>query len=305
MCSPAPRWWLLVTAPRVEAIVEPLHLLSCLESLRTLTTADLILCFHIIDWYRGKVKFAWWLELIITCFTTYPRIRLLDEWTHTFEIPLSPKAALSTLDTWVKASSDNRAMPRSVWQDLAAVQGRTPRVCLPADNGPGREIVYPGALYPNSAEHISYDVTDFLQVEGDIVLACPADLKTNSAALRYVLRECGKESVFSLRPKVGEILTIPPDINPNPNQSIHLLIVRASQRAPLLTDDYLRCMTHLIQRLTDKGSTRVHLPILDPERPAFSLVNLYHTLTNIFEGTGIHVVLHNRVYVSILSIGLE
>ena len=90
--SSAPHWSLLVTAPRVEAIVEPLHLLSCLEGLRTLTTADLILCFHIIDWYRGKVKSAWWLELIITCFTTYPRVRLLDEWTHTFEIPLSPKA---------------------------------------------------------------------------------------------------------------------------------------------------------------------------------------------------------------------
>ena len=56
--SPATQWWLLVTAPRVEAIVEPLHLLSCLESLKTLTTTDLILCFHIIDWYRGKVKFA-------------------------------------------------------------------------------------------------------------------------------------------------------------------------------------------------------------------------------------------------------
>ena len=303
--SPAAHWWLLVTAPRVEKIVEPLHLLSCLESLRTLTTTDLILCFHIIDWYRGKVKFAWWLELIINCFTTYPRIRLLDEWTHTFEVLLFPKAALGTLDTWVKAGSDNRAMPRSVWQDLAAIQGRAPRVCLPSDNGPGREIVYPGALYPNSAEHVSYDETDFLQVEGDIVLACPADLKTNSAALRYVLRECGIEKVFSLRPKVGEMLTIPPDVNPNPNQSVHQLIVRANQRAPLLTDDYLRCMTHLVQRLMDKGSARVHLPILDPERPTFSLVNLYHTLANMFEGTGIHVVLHSRVYVSILSIGLE
>ena len=60
-------------------------------------------------------------------------------------------------------------MPRSVWQDLAAIQGRTPRVCLPSDNGPGREIVYPGALYPNSAEHVSYDETDFLQAEGDIL----------------------------------------------------------------------------------------------------------------------------------------
>ena len=196
-------------------------------------------------------------------------------------------------------------MPRSVWQDLAAIQGRAPRVCLPSDNRPGREIVYPGALYPNSAEHVSYDETDFLQAEGDIVLACPADLKTNSAALRYVLRECGIEKVFSLRPKVGEMLTIPPDVNPNPNQSVHLLIVRANQRAPLLTDDYLRCMTHLVQRLMDKGSARVHLPILDPERPTFSLVNLYHALANMFEGTGIHVVLHSRVYVSILSIGLE
>ena len=120
-----------------------------------------------------------------------------------------------------------------------------------------------------------------------------------------VLRECGIEDVFALRPKVGEILTIPPDVNLNPNQSIHLLIVRANQRAPLLTDDYLRCMTYLIQRLIDKGSTRVHLPILDPERPAFSLVNLYHTLTNMFEGTGIRVVLHSRAYVSILTIGLE
>ena len=97
--SPAPHWWLLVTAPRVETIVEQLHLLSCL-----------ILCFHIVDWYRGKVNFAWWLELIITCFATYPKIRLLDEWTHTFEVPLFPKAALGTLDTWVKAGSDNRAI---------------------------------------------------------------------------------------------------------------------------------------------------------------------------------------------------
>ena len=190
-------------------------------------------------------------------------------------------------------------MPRSVWQDLAAIQGRTPRVCLPSDNGPGREILYPGALCPNSDEHVSYDETDFLQAEGDIVLACPADLKTN--ALRYVLRECGMESVFALRPEVGEILTIPPDINPNPSQNVHLLIIRANQRVPLLTDDYLRCMAHLLQRLMDKGSARVHLPILDLERPTFSLVNLYHALANLFEGTGIHVVLHSRVYVSILS----
>ena len=156
----------MVTASRVDSLVNPQHLLLCLESLRTSTTDNLILCFHLIDWYRGKVKFRWWLELIITCFTDNPRIRLLDEWTHTFEELLQDKAVVSTLDTWVRANVDNQALPRSVWQDLAAIQGRTPRVCIPQDNGPGREIVYPGNLLPDMVEYISYDTTDFLQAEG-------------------------------------------------------------------------------------------------------------------------------------------
>ena len=115
----------------------------------------------------------------------------------------------------------------------------------------------------------------------------------------------GRNVFFSTQPHVGEVLTIPPEITANSNQSIHLLIVRANQRAPLLTDDYLRCLTRLIQHLIDKGSTMVYLPISDPERPAFSLVNLYHTVMNLFEGTDIRVVLHNRVYVSILTVGLD
>ena len=156
--SPAPYWWLMVTASRVDALVNPQHLQLCLESLRTSTTENLILCFHLIDWYRGRVKFRWWLELIITCFIDYPRIRLLDEWTHTFEEPLQVKTVVSILDTSIRAKVNNQALPRSVWQDLAAIQGRTPRVCIPQDNGPGRELVYPGSLLPD----ISYDTTDFL-----------------------------------------------------------------------------------------------------------------------------------------------
>ena len=147
--SPAPHWWLLVTASRVDTLVNPRHLLLCLKSLRTSTREDLILCFHLVDWYRGKVKFRWWLALIITCFINYTRICLLDEWTHTFEEPLHVKATLSTLDTWVRAIVDNQGLPRSVWQDLAAIQGRTPRVCLSPDNGPGRKIVYPGNIRPD------------------------------------------------------------------------------------------------------------------------------------------------------------
>ena len=196
-------------------------------------------------------------------------------------------------------------MPRSVWQDLASIQGRIPRVCLPPDNGPGREIVYPGALYPNMVEYISYDLTDLLQAGGDIALACPADLETNYAALRYVLRECGKDRIFSLRLSVGEVLTIPNEVTGNFTQSIHLLMVRANQRAPLLSDDHLRCLARLIRCLLDEGSTAVHFPILDPERPALLLVNLYHTMMNLFADAEIRVILHNRVYVSILSVGMQ
>ena len=106
------------------------------------------------------------------------------------------RAALSTLHTWVRANVDNQALPRSVWQDLAAVPGRTPRICLPPDDGPGQEVVYPGILRPKLVEIHLFDMTDFLEAEGDIALACQADLEANYAALRYVLGECGKEQVF-------------------------------------------------------------------------------------------------------------
>ena len=284
----------MVTASSVDALVDPQHLLLCLESLRTSTTENLILCFHLIDWFRGKVKFRWWLELIITCFTDYPRIRLLD--------PLQDKAAVSTLDIWVRANVDNQALPRSVWQDLASIQGRTPRVYKPADNGPGREIVNPGKLRPNTVEYISYDTTDFLQVEGHIALTCPADLETSSAALRYILRECGKEQVFSLRPQVGEILTLTATITKKPTQTINLLITRANQRAPLIADYFLLCLRKLVAWLYDRGIPQIHFPILDPERPVYSLPNLYRVIMDLFVDTNIHLVLHNRVYVSILGI---
>ena len=81
----------------------------------------------------------------------------------------------------------------SVWQDFATVQGRTPRKCLLRDNRPERNIVYPGCLHPNLVAYISDGMTVFLQAEGAISLACPANLETKSDALRYVLHECGKE----------------------------------------------------------------------------------------------------------------
>ena len=229
---------------------------------------------------------------------------MLDEWIHTFEEHLQVKAAISTLDIWVRANVDNQALPRFVWQDLVSIQGRTPRVCIPADNGLGPEIVYPGNLRPDTVEYISYDTTDFLQAEGHIALACPADLEMSSAALRYILRECGKEQVISLRPQAAEILTLTPTITNKPTQTINLLITRANQRAPLIADDFLLCLRKLVAWLEDRGISQIHFPILDPERPEYSLTNLYRVIMDLFVDTNIHVVLHNRVYVSILGIGV-
>ena len=75
----------------------------------------------------------------------------------------------------------------------------------------------PGNLRSNLVEYILYNTTDLLQAEGHIALECPADLETSSAALRSVLRECGREQVFSLHPQVGEILTLTPSITNKPS----------------------------------------------------------------------------------------
>ena len=69
--QPATDWWLLITAPRVSDLVDPLILNACLESLRTMASPDRITCFHVIDLYRGKVKFEWWLELIIAVLSNF------------------------------------------------------------------------------------------------------------------------------------------------------------------------------------------------------------------------------------------
>ena len=149
---------------------------------------------------------------------------------------------------------------------------------------------------------ILYDQTDFLQVQGHVALCCPADLNTNSAALRYILRECGIENIFQLRPKVGEDLTIPASSFLD-NQIVHLLIKRPSQYAAQITDDFFLCLEHLKALLLSNETPDIHFPIVDPERPLRSLDNFYHSVMDVFAGTGITVILHDRVYVSIASIG--
>ena len=76
---PAQFRWLFVTASHTHSLVQPDSLRCCVENLRTVVTEQLILCFYIVDLYRGKLNFRWWLELIITLFANFPRIRFLDD----------------------------------------------------------------------------------------------------------------------------------------------------------------------------------------------------------------------------------
>ena len=173
----------------------------------------------------------------------------------------------------------------------------------PADEkGPGRQIVFPGALRPNLVDYIVYDQPDFLQVQGHVAICCPADLNTNSAALRYILRECGSDKTFQLRPTVGEVLTFPTSLSVMDNQVIHLMITRPYQRSPQITDDFVLCLEHLKASLLSNETLDIHFPIMDPERPLRSLDNFYHSVMDVFAGTDITVFLHDRVYVSTASI---
>ena len=78
--QPAKNWWLLITAIRVSDFVRPDSSRSCLENLRTATTPCLIMCFHIIDLYRGKVKFQWWFDLIIALIPHFPPFLTFVSW---------------------------------------------------------------------------------------------------------------------------------------------------------------------------------------------------------------------------------
>ena len=143
----------------------------------------------------------------------------------------------------------------------------------------------------------------FLAGQCNIAICCPVDLNTNSAALRYILRKCGSDNVSPFPPKAGEVLTIPASLAFPDDQVIHVLIARPSQRASQITDDFFLCLEHLKASLLSNDTPSVHFPIVDPERPLRSLDSLYHSVMEVFAGTGITVILHDCVYVSIASIG--
>ena len=118
----AENWWLLITAETTDSLVDPQDLRSCLENLRTLTDPEHILCFQVLDFYRGKFDFRHWLELIAIIFCRHPRIRILDHYVHHFDPSQTVVQTLKTIDTWSRANTASRAIQRSVWSDKYAIE---------------------------------------------------------------------------------------------------------------------------------------------------------------------------------------
>ena len=68
-----------------------------------------------------------------------------------------------------------------------------------------------------------------------------------------------------------------------------------------ITDDIFLSLDHLKALLLSIEIPDVYFPMEDPERPLRSLDNIYHSVMDVSTGTGITVILHDRVYVSIAS----
>ena len=131
-------------------------------------------------------------------------------------------------------------------------------------------------------DNINYDQTDFLQAPHHIVLCCPANLETNSAALRFIFREHNVDAMFSLRPEAGNVLTLPATEINGISQTIHLLITRSTPRCPMTVDILLSILDYSKITLVKQDASEVHFSIIDPERPLQNLYDFYTCLMDFF-----------------------
>ena len=127
------------------------------------------------------------------------------------------------------------------------------------------------------------------------MIAIPADMNPKSAMANTVVREFGRDELFKLRPQVGQVLTVRRDVQ----SCVHLLCTRASSQNPIFTEDLDACLTRLAERFNFGERTKLHFPIIDPERGAMTLRVLYSLLDRLYKDTTVQVVLHDRVYVTI------
>ena len=299
---PTTGWWLLVTSLDETSPVNPGTLLICLENLRTLVEFEDTLCFHLADIYRGKFLSQHWLQLLAITLCRQAKIRLLDNYTYTFENPVTVLEALSVVHDWSCTNMGDMPLRRTVWQDRKAILDHLSPGQDDQSTVTGRLLTTHPKFKPSYLSWISYEETDILQFRGTVAICCPADLLGQSAMARYVVREYGQEEIFRLRPAVGKAVRLPKSTTAPWNNEIILLITRASSKHPIPHDVLHLCLVDLVQKLERAHVTRIHMPIYDPERSINMLSAWYSMLRDHFIDSDIDIVLHDRVYVSIALI---
>ena len=109
-------------------------------------------------------------------------------------------------------------------------------------------------------------IRTFYKPPAHLVLCCPADLQSQSATIRYIVREYGQEAIFHLKPSVGTAICLKHSHTAPWNNQIFLLCTRASNKHPLLHETLHTCLTHLQHQLHQYEISQIHIPIYDPER---------------------------------------
>ena len=95
----------------------------------------------------------------------------------------------------------DRPLHRTIWEDRKAIFGHLISNSLKNHAAEtGKWLITQPKIRPNHVPWITYSDTDILQASGTLVLCCPADLQSQSATIRYVIREYGQEAIFRLKP---------------------------------------------------------------------------------------------------------
>ena len=153
-----------------------------------------------------------------------------------------------------------------VWSDKYAIEAGARQSDQPLDPPVSRLFIYRGKLKPVLVPYIYYSHTDLLRAPGAIVICCPADLVTNSATTRYILREYGVEGIVAKRPSMGSVIHLDPAMTKREDHHVFLMFTRATNRDPLSLETLHICLGELLEKLVENDIKDVHFPIIDPER---------------------------------------
>ena len=293
--------WCLMTAHSVKECVKPENLEKAWKSLVRQPLASRKLFLQAFDWYRGAFHFQDWYRLVTACTPREWNLHIVASRTYQFSPRISVRAALNLVDSWMRINGEDQQLPRAIWVDLDDIC--PPKDSPETDPPVGRTIRYKDTgSRPDYSAFISYSTEDFLQVQGTLVMAMPADLNPRSAMAKAILREYDKEEIFRLRPKVGSVIHVDSTITGHPEVNLLLLIVRSSQRQVAMMEDLYSALREVAARFSDDNSELLHFPMLDMERGLNHLPNLYALLDEIFHRSAVGIVLHDRAFVTIGSV---